>query len=83
MAAPIDDLRSAVELIDKASESLREAAKVSSLPSEAARQSVREQVMRIRLKLMLMRRDLTILHATANRRKPRSTGEPAQAPPDA
>ena len=79
MTAPIDDLRSAAELIDKASELLREAAKVSSLPSEAARQSVREQVMRIRLKLMLMRRDLTLLHDTANRRKPRGSGKTSAA----
>jgi hypothetical protein len=79
MTAPVDDLRSAAELIDKASELLREAAKASSLPSEAARQSVRELVMRIRLKLMLMRRDLTLLHDTANRRKPRGSGKTSAA----
>lgn len=79
MTVTIDDLRTGAELIDKAAELLRQAAQVTSLPSEAARQSVREQVMRIRLKLMLMRRDLTILHEAANRRKPKTSKKQAQA----
>lgn len=73
MTAIIEGLKTAAELVQKAADVIREAAKETCLPSEAARQSVREQVMRIRLKLTLMRRDLTILHAAANRRKPRGT----------
>lgn len=79
MTAAIYDLEAGAELIDKAAELLRQAAQVTSLPSEAARRSVREQVMRIRLKLMLMRRDLTILHVTANRRRPKTSKKQEQA----
>ena len=79
MTETIDDLKIATELVEKAAELVREVAKETFLPSEAARQSVREEIVRIRLKLMLLRRDLTILHDTANRRKRRGKlkeGEP-------
>jgi hypothetical protein len=79
MATIADDLKTAADLVEKATELVREAAKETFLPSEAARRSVREEVVRIRLKLMLLRRDLTIVHETANRRKPRSTGREARA----
>lgn len=75
----VSDLKTACELVEKAAESLHEAAKQTHLPSEAMRQSVREDIVRIRLKLMLLRRDLTILHATANRRKPRGSGKTSAA----
>lgn len=78
----VSDLKTACEFVEKATESLREAAKQTYLPSEATRQSVREEIVRIRLKLMLLRHDLTILHATANRRKPRGPGKKVQAPPN-
>lgn len=71
----VDDLKAAAELIERAANLVREAAKVGSLSSEAARRSVCQEIVRIRLKLMLMRRDLTILHDAANRRKPRGSGK--------
>jgi len=70
MTAIADDLKTAAELIDKAVKLVHQAAKETYLPSEATRQSVREEVGRIRLKLFLLRRDLTILRSVANRRKP-------------
>ena len=73
MTEIVDDLKTASELVEKAAELLREAAKQSYLPSELTRQLVRQEVGRIRLKLFVLRRDLTILRATANRRKPRQT----------
>jgi len=72
MGAIVNDLKTAVELVEKAADLLHEAAKETYLPSEAARQSVREEIERIRFKLFLLRRDLTIVRATANRRKPKS-----------
>jgi hypothetical protein len=78
MTAAIEDLKTAAELVEKATEVVREAARETSLPSEASRRFVREQVMRIRLKMMLIRRDLTILHEMANRRKPRGKGQESQ-----
>lgn len=66
----VDDLKTAAELMEKAAELVREAAK-QNLPSEAMRQSVREELGRIRLNLFALRRHLTSLHATANRRKPK------------
>ena len=79
MTETINDLKIATELVEKAAELVREVAKETFLPSEAARQSVREQIVRIRLKLMLMRRDLTLLLDTANRRKPRGSGKTSAA----
>jgi hypothetical protein len=70
LTAIVNDLKTAAELLEKAAELLHEAAKQSDLPSEATRQSVREEIGRIRLKLFLLRRDLTMLHSAANRRKP-------------
>ena len=78
----VNDLKTAREFVEIAAQSLREAAKQTYLPSEAMRQSVREEIVRIRLKLMLLRRDLTILHATANRRKLRRPGKKVQASPN-
>ena len=66
----VSDLKTACEFLEKAAESLRRAAKETYLPTEAMRQSVREEIMRIRLKLMLVRRDINLLHATAKRRRP-------------
>lgn len=71
MTATIEDLKAAAELLERAVELIREVAKETSLPSVAERRSMGEEIVKIRLKLMLMRRDLTLLHATANRRKPR------------
>lgn len=79
MTAIIDDLKTAAELVQKAAALVREAAQESSLPSVAARQSVGEQIVRIRLQLTLLRRDLTILHATVNRRRPKAPESQAQA----
>jgi len=73
MSAVIDNLKTAAELLEKAAELVREAAKETSLPSVALRQSVGEQIRRIRLKLMLLRRDLSIVHGMANRSKLRET----------
>jgi hypothetical protein len=75
----VSDLKTACEFVEKAAESLREAAKETYLPSEAMRQCVREEIVRIRLKLMLLRRDLTLVHDTANRRKPRGSGKTSAA----
>ena len=71
MIAIVEDLKTAAELVEKAVELLREAAKQSYLPSELTRQLVRQEISRIRVKLFVLRRDLTILRATANRRKPK------------
>ena len=78
MTGVIDELKTAAELIEKAAELVREATKETSLPSVAARQCVEEQTARIRLKLMLLRRDLTVLHGIANGRKPRRAGREAE-----
>ncbi len=67
-----DELKTAAELIEKAAELIQEAAKQTYLPSEAMRQTVREETGRIRFTLFMLRRDLTILRTTANRRKPRT-----------
>jgi hypothetical protein len=65
MTGIVDDLKTAGELLKNAAELVHEASKETSLRSEAARQSVREEVGRIRLKLFVLRRDLTILHSAA------------------
>ncbi len=78
MAATIDDLKTAGDLVERAAELVHEAAKETSLPSVALRQSVGEQIARIRLKLMLLRGDVTILHNIVNRRKPRHTRKEAE-----
>ena len=54
MTVTIDDLKIATELLEKAAELVHEAAKVKFLLSEAARRYVSEEIVRIRLKLMLM-----------------------------
>jgi hypothetical protein len=74
MTAIVDDLKTAAELIEKAADLVHQAAKETYLPSEAARQSVRLAMGLIRLKLFPLRRDLALLRATANRRKPRQAG---------
>ena len=66
----VESLKSASELVRKASEVLKHAAEETYLPSEAARQSVRAELPQIRLHVMLLRRSITIVHAAANRRKP-------------
>jgi hypothetical protein len=74
MSAVIDILKQAGELIERAAELLRQAATEPSLPSQALRQSAGKEIARIRLSLMLLRRNLTILHDSANHRKPRVKG---------
>jgi hypothetical protein len=71
MTELIEDLKSAAELLERARELVGKAAKVAFLPSEAERGAVRDEIVRIRLKLMLLRSDINKLHATANRGKPR------------
>lgn len=71
MSAVIDDLKTAADLVEKAAELVREATNETSLPSVALRQAVGEHIVRIKLQLMLLRRDLTSLHDMANGRKPR------------
>lgn len=66
----LDSLKAASELVQKAAEILREAAKDPSLPSESARRSVREELDRIRFHMAMVSRNATILRAVANRRKP-------------
>jgi len=74
MTVVIDDLKTAGDLVEKAVGLVREAAQETSLPSVALRESVADQIVRIRLQLMLLRRGLTVLHDMANRRKPRAKG---------
>ena len=71
MSSVIDDLKTVAELLEKAVELVRQAAKESTLPSVSLRQSVGKEIVRIRLQLMLLRRGLTILRDLANGRKPR------------
>jgi hypothetical protein len=70
--AMADELKTAGELIERAAELVQEAAKQTYLPSEAMRQTVREETRRLRFKLFMLRRALTMLRTTANRRKPTS-----------
>ena len=80
MTSAIQHLKTAAELVEKAAELVREAARETPLPpSVAVRQSVGEQIVRIRLQLMLFRRDLTILHDAVNRRKRRRLENDAEA----
>lgn len=72
MTTIVDDLKTDAELLEKAEELVRRAAKETFLPSQAVRLSVGAEVGRIRLQLFGLRRDLTVLRAAANRRTPKS-----------
>ena len=66
----VDSLKTASELVEKASDSLDELTKQAFLPSQSARDAVLAELARIRLHLSMLSRNATILHAVATRRKP-------------
>lgn len=73
----VEQLKAATELVEKAATRIREAAVEPAFLSEAARQSARAEIRKIRLALSILRLDLSVLKAAANRRsvRPRKSSE--------
>lgn len=64
----VEQLKAAGELVDQAAKQIREAAAQPAFLSEAARQSAVAEIRKIRLALSMLRLDLSVLAAAANRR---------------
>ena len=67
-SSTIDQLKTAAELVEEAQRKIREAAAEPALSSEATRQSALAEIRKIRLALSMLRLDLSVLAAAANRR---------------
>ena len=65
-----NQLKTASQLSSQASDILRDCSKTDIRVSDIVRESVTDEIRKIRLTLSLMRRDLTVIAGMVNRKRP-------------
>jgi hypothetical protein len=65
-----NQLKTASELSSQASDLVRDCSKTDIKVSDIVRESMTDEIRRIRLNLSLMRRDLTVIAGMVNRKRP-------------
>ena len=66
----INQLKTASELSSQASDLVRDCSKTDINVSDTVRESMTDEIRKIRLTLSLMRRDLTVIAGMVNRKRP-------------
>jgi hypothetical protein len=64
-----DQLKAAAELVHQASDLLRGCSKMDIAVSDSDREEITAEILKVRLNLSIMRRDLTVIARMVNRRK--------------